>query len=133
MATELTLNRVSMVGTWHAHFYELDGKVLAQECTAAEHAALKVKDAGKPNVPGRWLYTSGPMRRYDTPDGFIGQGNYADIDAQTVAIGVGGDEHQMPKSAVVGDRLSTVPPRLALAGVASMDELVALQATVETT
>lgn len=65
------LNKATVIGEWHGHFYEVDGKEYFQECTREEYDALALPNAGAPNVPGKWLYSTAGMKKYDTKDGFL--------------------------------------------------------------
>lgn len=116
MDKEPTLAKVTHTGYWNAHFFEVGGEEVAVECSDAEYAALRAKGAGAPAGPGKYRHSSGRMRRFDTPSGFIGEGQYAEVDGK-ILVCVGGDQALVEPGEVVDGKLKVLPPRLASRGV----------------
>jgi hypothetical protein len=117
-----SLTEVQLAGEWHAHFYEdAEGRTRALECSAEDIAALRRKGAGAPDVPGRWLHSSGRMRRFDTPSGLLEDGCYCRLDDAATLVAAGGDQHVVRPGDIVDGELRVLPARAALRGQTAED------------
>lgn len=103
----MTLTKTSVIGVRYGHFYSGG----FQECTQQEYEALKMKGAGPPSLPAKWLHSSGPMREYDTASGFLEENFYADLDENRYLVKTGGHEYQVAKDFIVNNELMKVPSR----------------------
>ncbi len=130
MEKEPKLTKVNHLGQWHGHFFEVDGKEVMVECSLEEYRALGVKGAGAPPGPGKWLYSSGRMRKFDTNTGFIQEGQWAEVEDGKILVAIGYDQAFVEPHDIVDNRLKVLPPRLAHRGI-SLASIAEHQADLE--
>lgn len=87
------------------HFYELNGKVEALECSVEEYDSLALPNAGSPPLPqgAKWLQSI-KRPKFDTSDGTLGEGEYA-LDGKGIAWvrPIGGTEVLTKEENIVND------------------------------
>lgn len=82
----MELTKINTVGRWYFHQYELDGEFYTQECTKEEYDALALPGASAPNLPkgAKWINSQGNAAKFDTPSGFIENGQYAEVNGLNI-------------------------------------------------
>ncbi len=99
-----TLTKLTKLGQFYGHFYEDKTGEHFVECTQQEYEALGLKDAGAPNVPGKWIQ-SGCYDKFNTPSGLIEDGTYHD-DGVRQYVKINGKQGVLISGDIVDDKIS---------------------------
>ncbi len=92
-------NKVNVVGTQWIHFFLVNGVEVKVPCTQKAYTALGVQGAATPSLPnGIWL-RSAEMLQYDTVDGYLQEGDYAE-NGDAAVIMQNGKEISIPSVSV---------------------------------